>query len=320
MRLEGPHHVPAVVRSPEPKDYVDVAALPNCFDWRNHPDGNNYCTKDLNQHIPRYCGSCWAHGSMSALADRIKILRKAVFPDINLSIQVILNCGTKIAGSCWGGWAQGAYQYVFEEGLPEDTCQEYEAIDNVCSPVHVCKNCAWPPPPAGHDCWPMEEGDFPRHYIKEYGNVTGEAAMMAEIFERGPIACEIDANPLENYTGGIIDVSACGPRRFPRKEGLTQKKVPDSYEPDTNHIISVAGWGTAEDGIKYWIVRNSWGTYWGEGGWFRIVRGKNNLLIESYCAWAVPEPNDSWDRAPKLGACGVDGASVAAPASTYSMQ
>ena len=51
MRLEGPHHVPAVVRSPEPKDYVDVAALPNCFDWRNHPDGNNYCTKDLNQHI-----------------------------------------------------------------------------------------------------------------------------------------------------------------------------------------------------------------------------------------------------------------------------
>ena len=51
MRLEGPHHVPAVVLSPEPKDYVDVAALPNCFDWRNHPDGNNYCTKDLNQHI-----------------------------------------------------------------------------------------------------------------------------------------------------------------------------------------------------------------------------------------------------------------------------
>ena len=155
---------------------------------------------------------------MSALADRIKILRKAVFPDINLSIQVILNCGTKIAGSCWGGWAQGAYQYVFEEGLPEDTCQEYEAIDNQCSPVHTCKNCAWPPPPAGHDCWPMAEGDFPRHFIKEYGNVTGEAAMMAEIFERGPIACEIDANPLENYTGGIIDVSAgggdaCGPRR-----------------------------------------------------------------------------------------------------------
>jgi len=40
---------------------------------------------------------------------------------------------------------------------------------------------------------------------------------------------------------------------------------------------------------KYWIGRNSWGTYWGENGFFKLKRGTNNLMIESECAWAVPK-------------------------------
>lgn len=39
---------------------------------------------------------------------------------------------------------------------------------------------------------------------------------------------------------------------------------------------------------RYWAVRNSWGEYWGEGGWFRIKRGENQLQLESQCSWAVP--------------------------------
>ena len=77
-----------------------VTALPQSFTWSN-VDGTNYLTKNLNQHIPTYCGSCWAHGSISALADRIKIARKAAWPDINLSIQFLLNC--QMGGSCNGG-------------------------------------------------------------------------------------------------------------------------------------------------------------------------------------------------------------------------
>ena len=235
-------------------------------------------TKDLNQHIPRYCGSCWAHGALSALADRIKILRQGAFPDINLGVQVLLNCAKKVAGTCHGGSAGGVYQWVFHHGIPEDTCQEYVARDGRCTPENTCRDCTWPPPPGPRNCWAKPEGDFPRHFISEYGKVSGEEAMMAEVFHRGPIACEVDADPLVNFTGGAVFVPAA------------------DYVAQANHIVSVAGWGESDEGEKYWIVRNSWGTYWADGGWFRLQRGTNALQIENSCHWAVPEPNDSYNR------------------------
>ena len=270
-----------VIISPLPD--ISDGDLPTCFDWRNtevfEGEGlRNFCTKDLNQHIPQYCGSCWAHGSLSALADRVKIARRGQWPDINFSIQAILNCGTEMAGSCHGGSAQGVYQYVHEFGIPEESCQLYKAKDDVCDAFHTCRNCAPPPPPEGSDCWAVPEDQYTTHFVKEYGRVRGEKRMMKEDYSRGPIACEIDSNPLENYTSGIL-------------------KPDESYEPHTNHIISVVGWGEDEvTGEKYWIVRNSWGTYWGESGWFKIVRGVNALLIEHNCFWATPEPNPSWNR------------------------
>jgi cathepsin X len=109
---------------------------------------------------------------------------------------------------------------------------------------------------------------FPNASIAEYGEVKGETDMMAEIYARGPIACAIDADPIRTYTGGIVD---------------------DSTDKDIDHIISVVGWGFDKpSNKKYWIVRNSWGEYWGELGYFRVVRGGNQLAIESACAWATP--------------------------------
>lgn len=97
-------------------------------------------SEDLNQHIPQYCGSCWAHGSMSSIADRIKILRKGAWPDYNLAIQFILNCGTSMAGSCDGGSAEGAFQFA-QSGIPEATCLQYDANDDACSAINTCRNC-----------------------------------------------------------------------------------------------------------------------------------------------------------------------------------
>lgn len=96
--------------------------------------------------------------------------------------------------------------------------------------------------------------------------------MMNEIYQRGPISCGISAtDELVNYTGGIF--------------------IDTSGVQDFNHEVSVLGWGE-ENGTKYWIARNSWGSYWGEGGFFRIIRGVMNLAIEGDCSFAVPV--DTW--------------------------
>jgi cathepsin X len=92
---------------------------------------------------------------------------------------------------------------------------------------------------------------FPNATVAEYGMIDYENNdnvvndIMMEIYVRGPVAATINAEPIVNYKGGVF--------------------TDDSYSQDTNHIVSIVGWGTDEDsGVKYWIVRNSWGQYWGE--------------------------------------------------------
>ena len=148
------------------KEKWDQGRTPESFDWRR-VGGQNLLTRSLNQHLPTYCGSCWAHAAVSTLADRIKIIRvkflsdkdeeeneDPLFPDVSLSIQFILNCGGEIAGSCRGGSATGAFQFIKEVGyIPFDTCQPYMAcssdskekfcqhVDTQCKPVNICKTC-----------------------------------------------------------------------------------------------------------------------------------------------------------------------------------
>ena len=255
-----------LVKSPRPHQLLQGIDLPKTYDWRNM-SGVNYLSWTRNQHIPVYCGSCWAHGPTSSLADRINIFRDNAWQRITLAPQVIINCHA--GGDCDGGNPGGVYEFAKEHGIPDETCQQYLAKNPQsfdCSPIQVCMNCF--DPPNRSNCTAVTDPKL--YYVKEYGAVNGASRMKYEIYAHGPIGCGIQATPrFENYTSGIYE------------EWLPWVQI--------NHEIAVVGWDVAEDGTEYWIGRNSWGSAWGDNGFFYIKMYENNLGIESDCDWGIPD-------------------------------
>lgn len=230
--------------------------------------------------------------------------------DIQLSIQYLLNCGTDVAGSCFGGSHSGVYQFIYDTGyIPYDTCQPYLAcstnstygfcpyVDTQCSAYNTCRTCSMKIIPSIHPfdqvCTDIDY--FPNASIGEYGTIQLPSRteytdadvkravhkIKAEILARGPVAAAINGKELHSYSGGIYS-------------NTSASKV-------TTHVVSIIGWdvttlrtkNTYEDEKNttqqtYWIARNSWGQYWGEMGYFRILAGSNVLGIESNIAWATP--------------------------------
>jgi len=108
------------------------------------------------------------------------------------------------------------------------------------------------------------------YYASDTYTFDGIDAMKAEIYAHGPIACGVDATEkwIDTYHGGV----------YSEKKDL----------PIINHFISVLGWGVDDEGTEYWIGRNSWGTFWGELGFFKMNMHKDNLDINLWCASAIP--------------------------------
>lgn len=206
------------------------------------------------------------------MSDRLKILRKAAFPDIVLAAQPILSCLDYIpdgADGCRGGFSHYVYQYVHDHGLTDNTCSMYQARGWTnglnCTAESICQNCS-PVPSIEHGtCFPTPSYD--KWYVTGYETINGTEKMINAL-QDGPITCAINAGPIENFNGKTIFAGNI----------TTNPK-------DLDHEISIVGYGT-EGGVDYWHVRNSWGTSWGDNGFFKVERNHNYIGIELECAYA----------------------------------
>ncbi|GAB4814766.1 hypothetical protein N2152v2_001812 [Parachlorella kessleri] len=278
----------------QPLEQLPRDSLPANFSWRDNR-GQNWLVPSWNQHIPVYCGSCWLHGTLSMIQDRLKIVKNATGPDVMLARQTVLNCGPfhGYSKGCDGGDVIDVIRYMKHFGLPDESCQIYSASDYTkygkhakeCPAESYCMNCM---PLKGKDtCWPVHRPIT--YFLDAYGQLNmkgqqGELAMMTEIYKRGPITCSMSTPSEFDYgyhRGFYIDTT---------------------NSTDVDHDVEVVGWGESPSGLRYWEIRNSWGTYWGELGFMKIQRGVNALQLEAGDCWyVIPSWQDEQDvRAGKL--------------------
>lgn len=240
--------------SPKPIPQDD---LPKEFSWTNY-NGEDWTTPARHQGN---CGSCWAFAVVGIIESMIKIREGCADLNPDLSEQYILSCLSS-AGSCRGGNALRAIQYIYEttpkgnyqNGLVLESCMEYEANDDI---------------PCSAKCENWEELLVPLldyGYFESDGRKSDRDAIKTQILQNGPVAVHIKATRDFKYFGGLFH-------------------SPNAYYPNykttfgLNHVVIIVGWKDLPLSLRggYWICKNSWGTDWGYNGFFNIAYGALNI-------------------------------------------
>jgi len=136
---------------------------------------------------------------------------------------------------CDGGLAYDAFRYAKVNPLMTEAEYPYLAKD----------------PTSDAGCQYKESEGVVK--VEEIGGmVTITADQLKTLLAEKPISVSVEASGsiFHLYTGGVITSEECG--------------------TDLDHAILAVGYGTTSDGVDYFIVKNSWGTSWGEGGYLRI--------------------------------------------------
>ena len=216
-------------------------AAPDSFDWRD----KGLVTPVRDQGM---CGSCWAFSTVANLEGLYYKLKGVA---VDLSEQILVDCDT-YDSACNGGLMEYAFQWIKENGMETEEDYPYTGYKGSCkadpSKYIDMKVTGWKKLGSSTSTWsPVDEEE-----IKEF------------LYETGPLAIALNANPLQTYSGGILD--------------KTSSQCPVS---GINHAVTLVGYG-AESGVDYWIVKNSWGANWGENGYFRIRRGTGTCGCNCY--------------------------------------
>ncbi|MDD1720319.1 MAG: DUF2341 domain-containing protein [Methanoregulaceae archaeon] len=198
-------------------------------------------------------GSCGSCWAFGTIATfESKIEISAGLPALNPNLSEQDLVSCSGAGNCGGGRQDLALNYLQAKGTVDETCFPYRASNLPCS---GCK------PPT----------DPSRYKIQSYVKVPVSETAIKQALMRGPVVALYKVySDFENYRSGVY------------------KHVSGSYRG--NHVVSLVGYGT-DAGGTYWIAKNSWGTGWGEAGWFKIRAGDcgiNEWVYEMTVVAKVP--------------------------------
>ena len=179
------------------------------------------------------CGSCWAFAVTAALESKALITFNWPGTNQNLSEQIVLSCSG--AGSCDGGSPGAASDFLKNTGTNLESCYPYLAQNGNCS--SACPN--WQNSTYKIDNW---------SYVSS-GSPPAASAIKNAIYASGPVVAVFDVyTDFFSYDSGVYSY------------------VSGEYEG--GHAILIVGWNDSDSAF---IVKNSWGTGWGESGFFKIA-------------------------------------------------
>jgi len=181
------------------------------------------------------CGSCWSFGTTGDIEGSWFL---AKHPLISLSEQQLVSCDTTDYG-CNGGLQENAFNYVIStHGIQSEA--DYPYVSGTGS-VPACS---------------VNANKFVaniRAWAQVSSSASGESKIADYVQANGPVTIGINANPMQTYVSGVDQPSSCSALNL-------------------NHAVLIVGWGT-ENGVDYWLIKNSWGVNWGEQGYYKIIRG-----------------------------------------------
>jgi len=224
-----------------------LTTMADAIDWREK--GAVQEVKDQGA-----CGSCWAFGAVGGLEGAWAI-NKGELP--NCSEQELVSCDNSQSQGCSGGWPELCFDYVKgkgENGIETQASYPYTSgggSDGTCDKAKISD---------GKDVAALCTG-------KE-AVAKDEASLQEACSNQGPISIAIYANSkFQSYNGGVFDDQGC-------------------CDHQLNHAVLLVGFDSTAS-PPYWIIKNSWGTSWGEDGYIRFVMGKKMCGLEQYAYYPL---------------------------------
>ena len=245
---------PEEMRVNTPEDQAFFDAFYAATDRTDIP--THYDLRAQNQITPvKNQGSCGSCAAFAATAVHETCLARAGVPleGLDLSEQQLLDCGYDYKGqaNACSGATVGVYQEWLAEKGNGRTAHEADYPYQDRDPNYSCQ---------AKPMW--NSGAVVYHAATDYG--CNEDKMKALIWEFGAVSTGIYASDsgFKNNYKEVFDQ-------------CSSSKI--------NHAVTVVGWGT-DYGKDYWIVKNSWGEHWGDGGYTKLARGKGACGIGGNCA------------------------------------